>query len=280
MNESEKQKTIGELITFHKELKMYQRHLKSKKEPSEPQLRYRESLREILVRKVGALKTIVIELTGKEHIQRFGMVYNIWDVGLSAHRVSSICNVALDYCIDTVNEAIGILKHDINDGKVETQKEVTQEESKEKVGKETKLGDLLQQKLEQLRPMYSHGAPAFPQQHSESLIRWQSQVEVILRSFFGAESPQLKQFKEATSVGPNPMTAPDPFVIKAEATLEAILFELKISKPHKYRKVLQWIKAHKVLSILATILLILVTLLGTNWTTVKDNFLKLLEFFR
>ncbi len=98
------------------------------------------------------------------------------------------------------------------------------------LGKEQKLRDLLQQKLEQLRPMYSRGLPGLPNQYSESLIWWQNQVEVILRSYFGAESPQLKQFKEAISLGPNSRIAPDPFVVKAESALEAILLELKISK--------------------------------------------------
>jgi len=59
--------------------------------------------------------------------------------------------------------------------------------------------------------------------------------------------------------------------------LQAIPFESKISKPHKFRRVLQWIKAHKVRSIIVTVLLILVTLLGTNWTTVKDNLMKFFE---
>ena len=109
---------LDRLIVFHKELKSYQRSLQSKKELSAAQLRYRESLREKLVHKVGSLKTVVIELTGKEHIQRFGMVYNIWDVSLSPHRISNICDVALDYCIDAVNEAIGKLEADSTPAKL------------------------------------------------------------------------------------------------------------------------------------------------------------------
>lgn len=70
----------------------------------------KEELRKNLVRKSGALKTIIIELTRKKYITRFGIVHNIWDVALTAHRVSDICDVALDYCIDAVNEAIGKLE--------------------------------------------------------------------------------------------------------------------------------------------------------------------------
>ncbi len=40
------------------------------------------------------------------------------------------------------------------------------------------------------------------------------------------------------------------------------------------------IKAHKVLSIVSTALLIVITLLGTNWTTVMENVTKIIDFFR
>jgi predicted nucleotide-binding protein len=109
MNEAQKQQIIGELKDFYKELKSYKRLLNPKEAPSVAQRRYRDSLREKLVGKAGALKSLVIQLTGKEHISRFGMVHNIWDVGLTAHRASDICDVALDYCIDAVTEAIGRL---------------------------------------------------------------------------------------------------------------------------------------------------------------------------
>lgn len=111
MNEAEKQKIIGELEDFYKELKSYKRLLNLKGRLSD-----KDRLREILVRKAGALKPIIIELTGKEYISRFGMAHNIWDVGLTAHRISDICDVALDYCIDAVNEAIGKLESDIKTG--------------------------------------------------------------------------------------------------------------------------------------------------------------------
>ena len=256
MDEAEKQKINSELKDLYKELRSYKRWLDPKRELSESQKRYRESLREGLIRKTGRLKGTIIQLTGKQFYTRFGRIHDFWAGGLNFGYRDD-----LGLCINATNEAIGKLKSI----PVDVKPLDIGEESKEKVGKETKLGDLLQEKLEQLRPMYSHGAPAFPQQHSESLIRWQSQVEVILRSFFGAESPQLKQFKEATSVGPNPMTAPDPFVIKAEAALESILFELKISKPHKYRKVLQWIKSHKIPSIIImviTLIAAIITIVG------------------
>lgn len=108
MDEAQKQELIGELKDFYKELKSYKRQLYAKL--SEAQKRYRKSLRERLVHKVGALKTLVIELTGKECIGRFGYTYDIWETGLTTHRVSDICDVALDCCIDATNEAIGKLE--------------------------------------------------------------------------------------------------------------------------------------------------------------------------
>jgi hypothetical protein len=110
MNEGEKQKLIVELKDFYKELKSYKKQLDTEEELSEPQKRYRESLRERLIRKVGTLKTVVIGLTGKEYITRLGQTFDMWEVGLTSHRISGICNVALDYCIDAANEAIGKLE--------------------------------------------------------------------------------------------------------------------------------------------------------------------------
>lgn len=116
IKEPEKSGVISELETFLTELKSYRRYLDPNRLLMDTQKRYRDSLREKLVGKAGALKSLVIDLTGKEHISRFGMVNNIWDVGLTAHRLSDICDVALDYCIDAVIEAIGKLKDDINKG--------------------------------------------------------------------------------------------------------------------------------------------------------------------
>lgn len=105
-----------ELTTFLKDLEEFKRRLKQGHDISLLHKGVTKALREKLVRKAGTLRQTVIELTGKEHVSRFGMTYNIWDVGLTAHRESDICDVALDYCIDTVNEAIGKLESDIEMG--------------------------------------------------------------------------------------------------------------------------------------------------------------------
>lgn len=107
MNMPEDREVLDKLKTLYEELKSYKRLLNVK-----GRLSSKERLREILVRKVGVLKTIIIELTGKEYISQLGNTYNIWDVALTAHahRVSSICDTALDFCIDAVNEAIGKLE--------------------------------------------------------------------------------------------------------------------------------------------------------------------------
>lgn len=54
-------------------------------------------------------------------------------------------------------------------------------------------------------------------------------------------------------------------------------YGLKVTLP---KKIWKWIKSHKTLSIIGTVLIIVVTLLGTNWATVVDNFMKFLQFFR
>ena len=42
----------------------------------------------------------------------------------------------------------------------------------------------------------------------------------------------------------------------------------------------QWIKSHLRLSIFITFLVVVITLLGTNWAIVEENLIKVLEFFR
>jgi hypothetical protein len=54
-------------------------------------------------------------------------------------------------------------------------------------------------------------------------------------------------------------------------------YGLKVTLP---KQIWKWIKSHKTLSIIGTVLIIVVTLLGTNWATVVDNFMKFLQFFR
>lgn len=103
-------------MDLDKELSDFLGKLKEYREQKYLVTKSKEKLREELLRKAGALKPVVIELTGKEHISRSGIVYNIWDVGLTKNRVSDICDVALDYCIDAVNEAIGNIEAGIKTG--------------------------------------------------------------------------------------------------------------------------------------------------------------------
>jgi len=51
-------------------------------------------------------------------------------------------------------------------------------------------------------------------------------------------------------------------------------------KKSKYQKTWQWIKSHKIQRVLYPIILVVIALLGTNWDTVSDNFVKILDFFR
>jgi hypothetical protein len=63
---------------------------------------------------------------------------------------------------------------------------------------------------------------------------------------------------------------------KFERTLKAIL-NWVYSKP---KVVWQWIKDHKIPSIIGAVLIIGVTLLGTNWDTVVSNWSKCISFIR
>ena len=116
MKEPKNSSVISELETFLTKLKSYRRYVEPNRLLMDTQKRYRDSLRDEIVRISGALKALVIELTGRESIRQLDIVHIIWDVGLTAHRLFDVSNVALDSCIDAVNEAIGKLTDDINNG--------------------------------------------------------------------------------------------------------------------------------------------------------------------
>ncbi len=52
------------------------------------------------------------------------------------------------------------------------------------------------------------------------------------------------------------------------------------SRATLWQRIWQWLKSHKVLSIIGSVLITIITLLGINWTTVLENITKLLKFFR
>lgn len=110
MNEAEKQKIIGALKSFHKELKSYKRRLGSEKQASEAQKRYTDSLREKIVRKIGQLKETITQVTGKQYYTQFGQVREIWADGLSPSGYLPSKLTGLGLCIDATNEAIGKLE--------------------------------------------------------------------------------------------------------------------------------------------------------------------------
>ncbi len=111
MDKGKETDKVRELEAFLEEYKSYQRLLKSKGRLSD-----KESLREMLVRKVGALKSIIIELTGRQYVSRAGHRYEIWHTALGTVSLSSRRDDTLAFCIDAVNEAIGKLKSDIQMG--------------------------------------------------------------------------------------------------------------------------------------------------------------------
>ena len=69
MKEPVKRSVISELVTFLTELKSYRRYLDPNRLLMDTQKRYRDSLREKLVRQSGALKGKIIELTGHQYAE-------------------------------------------------------------------------------------------------------------------------------------------------------------------------------------------------------------------
>ena len=116
MKESEKQRIINELKDFYKKLKSYNRYLCSDEQLSQVQIRYRESLREKLEGKSGALKGKIIELTGTQYAEGpLTGKFDIWSEAFNTIAMSAD-RTALTLCISAVNEAIGKLESDIRLG--------------------------------------------------------------------------------------------------------------------------------------------------------------------
>ena len=110
MNEAEKQRIISELKDFYKKLKSYNRYVCSGEQLSQVQMRYRDSLREKLVRQSGALKGKIIELTGRQYAgSRLKVKFDIWSEAFNTTAMSED-RFALACCIDATNEAIGRLQ--------------------------------------------------------------------------------------------------------------------------------------------------------------------------
>lgn len=87
--------------------------------PKKSKEEVKEEIRENLVRKKGALSYKVIELTGSQYFTQGLSKYDMWKAALNPRigRPGSTQTVALDFCIDAVNTAIGKLENDIEKGK-------------------------------------------------------------------------------------------------------------------------------------------------------------------
>ncbi len=82
--------------------------------PKKSKKEVKEEIREGLIRKSGALKDKIIELTGKQYFVQFMTKYNMWDAAFNP--LIQRQKTALNFCIDAVNEAIGKLADDIKQG--------------------------------------------------------------------------------------------------------------------------------------------------------------------
>ena len=110
---------LGALERFHADLESYESlldHLSSGKTILSHNLEERDKLRETLVQKSGDLKRIIIELTAKQYVGNTmrGRI-DIWSEAFDTTPYSRY-KVALFFCINAVNEAIGRLESDIQRG--------------------------------------------------------------------------------------------------------------------------------------------------------------------
>ena len=71
-------------------------------------------------------------------------------------------------------------------------------------------------------------------------------------------------------------------IVERRHEINSILRVQRAIKWMKSRIIEFWqsIKSHRIRSIIFTVLIIGITLLGTNWTTVQENIIKFLDFFR
>ena len=110
MDNAERNKLISELKDLFKKLKTYNKYIKPKKQLTEVQIRYRDSLREKLVYKSGVLKTKIVQLTQKQYYTLFGNIHDMWSDALNPSGYFPAKTTALGFCIDATNEAIAKLE--------------------------------------------------------------------------------------------------------------------------------------------------------------------------
>ncbi|MBA7480465.1 MAG: hypothetical protein GH158_04460 [Dehalococcoidia bacterium] len=117
---------IKDLETFLEELRNYREFRKQMKRRTftSKALEQIADLRRTLVRKSGKYKYLIAEITGIENVSIFmnnkEFPTDIWSVGLLGNPVTRT-PTALDYCLDSVGQAIGKLEDDIKMGKRDTQ---------------------------------------------------------------------------------------------------------------------------------------------------------------
>lgn len=107
---------VQELIQLDKEFKAYQEYLNNSKRLTNAQRKYRDRLRDKLLRKVGSFKGLIVEVSGKQYASILGAKYDVWSEAFNPI-VFSNDSTALSLCIQAVNEAIGKLESEIDIGK-------------------------------------------------------------------------------------------------------------------------------------------------------------------
>ena len=138
----------------------------------------------------------------------------------------------------------------------------------------------------------------------EEYPRWRDTVSDILRGAFGEQSDKYRTFAAISDPKSwfewRPTVTNELFrekvhkrhyqehLKKVDDTLERIILKYQIRRPPSVPQTLKkagrssgrWIKTHKIPSAVITVLLIIITLLGTKWSTVAENIAMGLEWLR
>jgi hypothetical protein len=291
MNEAEKQEIISELKDFYKELRSYDRRQsrRRKTEFSEAQERSLDDLRLKLQREHGRLAGIISKYGGEAVLPYLGREYEVFSLALGSLDMELNEFTALDGAISMVNKAIGKLESitlaesQPSDVIPTKNKETTKELELILDGTPDMILEYIRSTVERLNSQgYTYGfrrtsgAPDFAKWDKTYFASCaiskgdEGQIGTIKLQLLPKEKTSFK------SLEPKDRTSPFGYF------LNQLFIEFRQSgfEETTVQKTWRWLKSHKVLSTVGTVLIILITLLGTNWDTVVSNWSKCISFIR
>ena len=110
MTSSQGKSVLGELSDFRGELEAYYGLMNYPEEPSESLLRRRDRMRERLIWRINRLKSIIVELTGKQYINQAGETTDIWNDVVDPYPSLYRIEYPLQVCVQAIDETIVKMK--------------------------------------------------------------------------------------------------------------------------------------------------------------------------